>query len=139
MKLLFKFIVVFFLSLPLLALERFDEVDNGLDDFLKGNSHLKVVDEKLVDVPYERGKSIFRGRAKYLPKLSYCVVHKDRKIKVSRKSMYGYKHSTYTDLSFNLYNCDEDDSLIFDELPFKDFLKVLYYLDVKYTLNLKKE
>jgi len=116
---------------------QFGTGDDTIGQFISENPDLKAVDEKHVDVPYEKGKSVFRGRGDN-KKLSYCVTHKGKKVKVTRSSMYSYKQGTYTALSEQLYNCDNLESKIINELPRKDFLYVLYYLNVKYKLNLNK-
>lgn len=112
--------------------------DYGFGRFLSENPDLKQERGLHVDVPFERGKAIFKGRNEY-PKLSYCVVDNGGKVKIKRKSMYSYKQGTYTDLSQQLYNCDKPDRKIINELPREDFLYVLYYLDVKYKLDLKRQ
>ena len=112
--------------------------DYGFGRFLSENPDLKQERGLHVDVPYERGEAVFKGRKDY-PKLSYCVVNNGEKVKIKRKAMYPYKQGTYTDLSESLYNCDKPDSKIINELERNDFIHVLYYLDVKYKLDLKRQ
>jgi len=138
MKNIIRSVCYICLCIPLFGFDRFDEPDNGLDKFLDDGRHnLKVVNEKLVDVPYEKGKSVYYGRGDS-PKLSYCIVHEGQKVKVKRSSMYSYKHSTFSQLADQLYNCDDPDSKIISELPRQDFIHLLYYFDVRYKLNLDK-
>ena len=130
--------VVLFSGMSLPVFSQYGTGDDTIGQFLSENPDLKSVDEKHVDVPYARGESVFRGRGDS-PKLSYCVMHKGEKVKVKRKSMYSYKQGTYSELADKLYNCDKPDNKIINELERKDFLYVLYYLNVKYKLDLKRE
>jgi len=136
-KILMTGCAVLYLGVPITAYSQFGTGDDSIGQFLSENPDLKQVEEKHVDVPYAKGESIFRGRGD-TPKLSYCIVHKDEKVKVKRSSMYSYKQETYSLLADQLYNCDKPDSKIMNELARKDFIHVLYYLNVKYKLDLKR-
>ena len=134
-----QFCIAALLFISVSALAQYGTGESGLGRFLSENPDLKTVDEKHVDVPYEKGKSIFRGRAEGAPKLDYCIVHEGQKVKIKRSSMKSYKHSTYTHLSSQLYNCAKPENKIINELPRKDFLLVLLYLDVEYKLSLERK
>ena len=129
--------LVLLVTVSLSAFAQYGTGDDSIGQFLSEASDLKQVDEKHVNVPYARGESVFRGRGD-APKLSYCIVHKGKKSKLSRSSMYSYKHATYSALAEQLYNCDKPENKIINELPRKDFIHVLYYLNVKYKLSLEK-
>lgn len=129
--------VVLFFGISFPVFSQFGTGDDTIGQFLSENQDLKQVEEKHVDVPYAKGESIFRGRGD-APKLSYCVVHKGEKVKVKRSSMYSYKQETYSLLADQLYNCDKPDIKMINELSRKDFIHVLYYLNVKYKLDLKR-
>ena len=51
--------IVALLFLSSSALGQYGTGESGLGRFLSENPDLKTVDEKHVDVPYEKGKSIF--------------------------------------------------------------------------------
>ena len=106
------------------ASAQFATSENDLGRFLSENPDLKQVDEKHVDVPCERGKSVYRGRNKKLPKLKYCIVHKGEKVKIKWRSMRSYAYGAYSGLSKRLYNCDNPERQIIKELPRKEFLDV---------------
>jgi len=119
------------------AFAQYGTGDSSLGQFLSEDPDLKQVEEKHVDVPYSRGRSIFRG-AGDAPKLSYCVMHKGKSTKVKRSSMYPFKHSSYTELANKLFNCDKPGSKITTDVDMNDLIYVLYYLDVEYELSLEK-
>jgi len=136
-KIIINGCVAIFLGTSFSTFAQFGTGDDSIGQFLSENPDLKQIEEKHVDVPYEKGSSVFYGRSD-APKLSYCVMHKGKKTKVKRSSMYSYKQSDYTTLSNNLFNCDKPESRIISELDRKDFIHVLYFLNVKYKLDLKK-
>jgi len=94
--------------------------------------------QRQVDQTYEVGKSIFNGRQRGAPKLSYCVMVEGEKVPVRRKSIKSFKHSNYNDLANNLYDCEEPDSKIVDKLGRDNFLYVAYYLNKRHKLYLKR-
>ena len=95
------------------------------------------VQQRQVDQTYEVGKAIYNGRQSGFPKLSYCVVAEGEKVPVKSKSIKTYKKTSYNELSKNLYNCDNPDSLVSSELSRDGLLHVLYYLNKRYRLSLR--
>jgi len=94
--------------------------------------------QRKVDETYEVGKAIYNGRQSGYPKLSYCVVASEgEKVPLKSKSIKQYKRTSYNELSQNLYNCDNPDSLISSELSQDAMLHVLYYLNKRYRLSLR--
>ena len=91
-----------------------------------------------VDRTYESGKSIYTGRKKTAPKLSYCVRVDDAVIPVKRKSLKPFKGTSFTELSKHLFRCDEPTKSIISELERTDFIHVIYYLDKRYRLKLER-
>ena len=139
LTLLSTVLAVVLLALPVSVFSQYGTPESGLGRFLAENPDLKTVDEVHVNVPYERGKSVYRGRAENVAKLKYCIVHKGEKVKIKRSSMRSYVNGTYSGLSKQLYNCEKPDNKIINELPRKEFLEVLYYLDVEYKLSLQRK
>ena len=93
---------------------------------------------RLADPYYERGKSVYLGRKKGIEKYAYCVSVDGEPVKIKRKSMKPFKGTTYTELANKLFNCDEPEQLISQQLPSEELVYVLYYLDVRYKLSLTR-
>ena len=91
-----------------------------------------------VDRTYESGKSIYTGRKKTAPKLSYCLRVGEEIIPVKRKSLKQFKGTSFTELSKHLFRCDEPTKSIISELERTDFIHVIYYLDKRYRLKLER-
>lgn len=91
-----------------------------------------------VDSTYESGKSIYTGRKKTAPKLSYCLRVGEEIIPVKRKSLKQFKGTSFTELSKHLFRCDEPTKSIISELERTDFIHVIYYLDKRYRLKLER-
>ena len=115
-----------------------DETDIGFSEFsgrAEGRNRNYVVDEA-----YELGKSVYLGREQGVPSFSYCITTAEgEKKKLRRKTIKSYKNTTFSKLAINLYNCKALDNHIKTGLPKSEFLHVLYYLDKRYKLNLKRE
>lgn len=131
-------VAVFFSMLSFSVFAQYGTGENSIGQFLSENADLKSTENHHVDVAFSRGKAVFLGKADS-PKLSYCVTYKGKKVKVKRKSMYPYKQGTVSELSKQLYNCDQPETQILSQLERKDFLYVLYYLDIKYKLDLERK
>jgi len=99
-------------------------------------SRSNTPNQRSVDTVYETGKAIYKGRKQGEPALAYCVASGDEKIPVKRKSLKGFKKKTYNDLAQNLFNCDQPETLIANELSKDSLLYVLYYLNKRHKLNL---
>jgi len=93
--------------------------------------------QRAVDQTYEVGKAIYNGRQRGTPRLSYCVASDDGKVPVKRKSLKPFKNTTFTNLAQNLYNCDNPESLVSEELSRDSLIHVLYYLDKRHKLSLR--
>jgi len=143
------FTILFFLSIPVTNAinpnsdnesneSGIDETDIGLSDF-SGRFEKQRRKPKLVDSAYELGKSVYYGRKDGTPKLSYCIISEGNKQKLKRKAVKPYKNTSFSELAINLYNCDVPEKKIKTELQRDDFLHVLYYIDSRYKLNLKRE
>ena len=115
-----------------------DETDIGLSEF-SGRADPLNRPTRVVDEAYELGKSVYYGRKNGIPDLSYCVMVEDQKKKLKRKTIKPYKNTTFSNLASNLYNCNSPENYIKTDLSKNDFLHVLYYLDIRYKLNLKRE
>ena len=115
-----------------------DETDIGFSEFSgRAESHKRNYE---VDEAYELGKSVYHGREQGVPSFSYCITTAEgEKKKLKRKTIKSYKNTTFSKLASNLYNCKALDKHIKTDLPKSEFLHVLYYLDKRYKLNLKRE
>ncbi len=102
-----------------------------------GGSFNNTPQQRQVDPVYEQGKAIYRGRKSGEPSLNYCVVSEGEKVPVKRSSIRSYKKTSYQELAQNLYNCDNPESLVADELTRDSLLYVLYYLNKRHRLNLR--
>jgi len=116
-----------------------DDTDIGLSEFSGWADRDKPKRTYTVDQAYELGKSVYNGRQDGIPKLSYCVTVDDEKKRLKRRTIKSYKNTTFSNLAANLHNCDIAGNTIKAELPRDEFLHVLYYLDKRYKLNLKRE
>lgn len=102
-----------------------------------GGGGFNAPPQRQVDPVYEQGKAIFRGRKSGEPSINYCVVKDGEKVPVKRASIKAYKKTSYEELARNLYNCDNPESLVAQELTRDSLLYVLYYLNKRHRLNLK--
>ena len=121
-----------------------DDTDFGLSDFsdrAKGPTEREALRRKtyIIDESFELGKSIYYGRKDGAPKLPYCITVEDNKKRLKSKTIKPYKNTSFSKLASNLYNCDNPEKKIKADLQRDDFLYVLYYLDTRYKLNLKRE
>jgi len=121
-----------------------DDSDFGLSDFSNRaegptERESKIRRAYIVDESYKLGKSIYYGRKDGVPKLPYCITFKDNKKRLKTKTIKPYKNTSFSMLASNLYNCDTPEQKIKADLQRDDFLYVLYYLDARYQLNLKRE
>ena len=114
-----------------------DETDIGLSEFSGRLENQQS--KKKADPAYEIGKSVYYGKQQGIPKLSYCLSYQDGKKKLKRKVIKSYKNTSFSALASDLVSCDEPSNYIKMELPRYEFLHVLYYLDKRYKLNLKRE
>ena len=89
-----------------------------------------------VDHDYEYGKSIFLGRQKDVPKLSYCVEVDGKKVPMKRKTIRQFKKVAYTEFANSLYHCDQPDRLIVQDIDKEKFQYVIYYLNKRFKLYL---
>ncbi|MEM7359662.1 MAG: hypothetical protein AAF431_11240 [Pseudomonadota bacterium] len=90
-----------------------------------------------VDQNYEYGKSIYQGRKAGSAKLAYCLDIEGEKVPAKRKSFKKFKRATYTEFANALYNCDQPESQVRNEIDSEDFKYVLYYLNKRFNLALK--
>jgi len=121
-----------------------DETDFGLSEFsdrAEGtiDRELKRRRSYIVDQSFELGKSIYYGRKDGVPRLPYCIAYEDNKKRLKTKTIKPYKNKSFSKLADNLYNCNTPEEKIKTNLQRDDFLHVLYYLDTRYKLNLKRE
>lgn len=93
--------------------------------------------QRQIDHTYETGKAIYLGRQSGSPKLSYCVTSGDEVVDVKTRSLRDYKKKTVQNFASNLFNCDEPNTLVANQLSEFDFAHVLYYLNERYNLSLK--
>jgi len=121
-----------------------DDNDIGLSDFSDRSEgpierESKIRNAYIIDESYKLGKSIYYGRKDGVPKLPYCITFEDNKKRLKTKTIKPYKNTSFSNLASNLYNCDTPEQKIKANLQRDDFLYVLYYLDARYKLNLKRE
>ena len=121
-----------------------DDTDFGLSEFANRSEgrierELRNRRKLTVDNAYELGKSVYYGQKDGVPKLSYCVSIENDKMQLKRKTIKTYKDSSFSKLASSLYNCDAPEKQIIADLQRDEFLHVLYYLDKRYKLNLKRE
>ena len=136
-----KVVLSFFIFINLTASAVFASGDESSDDdsqFEEPNYGSTEVPQRVVDPIYESGKSVYTGRSKSAPKLSYCLGSGESAVKVKRKSIKSFKKASFSELAKNLYSCDVPDQTIKSQLERKDFLHVLYYLNKRYKLNLAR-
>lgn len=129
---------LFFSALATLALISTDVLASGGYSGGGGFSTNAPRQQRQVDQTYEVGKSIFRGRQAGAPQLSYCVMVDGEKVPVKRKSLRSYKRSNYNNLADNLYDCDDPEKKIAEKLSKDNFLYVVYYLNKRHKLNLRR-
>lgn len=111
----------------------------GGGGFGGGFGGASVPQPRVVDQNYETGKAIFNGRAGG-QKIAYCIKDKNADgelVPVKGKSIRSYKRAGYQDLAENLFNCDDPENLVANQLKRDDFLYVMYYLNKRYKLALK--
>ena len=113
--------------------------DGGNPHTSKGDYYNHMNRKKKVDVAYELGKSIFKGKKEGAPKINYCVAEDQDKTKLKRKSIKKFKKTTYTELAQNLYDCDKPDELVSQSLSEHQLTHVIYYLDKRYRLKLSED
>ncbi|MBX2849869.1 MAG: hypothetical protein KTR16_16210 [Acidiferrobacterales bacterium] len=116
-----------------------DETDIGLSEFSGWADRDRKPKVHIVDQAYELGKSVYKGRQDGIPKLSYCITAEGEQKRLKRRLIKSYKSTTFSNLASNLYNCDIPGKRIKSDLPRDEFLHVLYYLDKRYKLNLRRE
>ncbi len=95
------------------------------------------IQQKQVDQVYETGKAIFLGRQRGVEKLSYCVKVDGELAPVKRRSVKAFKNTSYNELAQNMFNCDQPETKITNQLSRDNFLYVVYYLNKRHKLNLK--
>ena len=93
--------------------------------------------QRQIDTVYEEGKAIYRGRKAGEPSINYCIANEGEILPVKGKTIKAYKKTSYEKLANNLYNCDNPDTLVANELTRDSLLYVLYYLNKRHRLNLK--
>jgi len=121
-----------------------DDTDFGRSEFsdrAEGRIEREAKRRKtyIVDHSFEEGKSIYYGQKDGVPKLPYCITFGEDKKRLKTKTLKPYKNTSFSKLASSLYNCDTPEKHIKADLQRDDFLYVLYYLDTRYKLNLKRE
>ncbi len=91
---------------------------------------------KQIDQTYETGKALFKGRGSSAGKLNYCISVGDELLPVKRSSLQNYKNSSYNDVANQLFNCDQPDTKIAEQLTKDELLYVMYYLNKRFKLKL---
>jgi len=80
-----------------------------------------------VDQTYEIGKAVYSGRQQGVDKIAYCVKVDDELLPVKRKSLKSFKRGSYDDLAQSLFNCDQPEVLVGEQLSRDNLIYVLYY------------
>ena len=93
-------------------------------------------DQETVDQKYEAGKFYFNSAKVNGKKIWYCVKNGEEMQRLSRRSLKPFENSTTSDLSDNLYNCDQPEQLIADQINHDQVSAVVYYLNKRYRLSL---
>jgi len=94
---------------------------------------------RVVDQNYEAGKNIYNGRSDAYGKLKFCVVNTvtGDKVPLKRSVLKPYKKTTVLTFAENLYDCNNPEQQMIQNLDANDMNLVLYYLDKRYKLKLK--
>lgn len=91
-----------------------------------------------VNVTYEQGKALFKGRDRRYGKVKYCVTAANGSglEKVRKRSLKPYAGRSAKLLVDNLYNCDQPDQKIQNLLGSTNTATVVYYLNKRHKLRL---
>ena len=92
--------------------------------------------QRVVDQDYEIGKAIFTGRQTGVEKIAYCIKIEDQLTPVKRKSIKAFHKSSYENLTANLFDCNQPDTQVLDQIGRDNLLYVMYYLNKRYNLYL---
>lgn len=93
--------------------------------------------QPVVDPAYERGKALYTGRAKGVPKIKYCVAVDGAFVKVKKSSMKQFKGASAQVVADQLVNCDATDKKLLNYVDAQQASLALYYLDKRYKLKMK--
>lgn len=89
------------------------------------------------DPAYADGQAIFKGRKGGTKALAYCVDVNGDKRKIKARTIQQYKGQTSSALVAGLYDCNQPDTLISQQITQNDLNAVVHYLDRRYKLALQ--
>jgi len=94
---------------------------------------------RVIDQNYEAGKNIYNGRSDAYGKLKFCVVDAttSEKVAIKRATVKPYKGKTVLGFAENLYDCNNPEEQMIQQLDPNDMNLVLYYLNKRYKLKLE--
>ena len=91
---------------------------------------------RVVDETYERGKSIFKGRADGAEKIKYCVKADGEVKKLKRSTVKPFKNASPQDFALALVDCQAPDRLAVTTMRDHQVQPMLYYLNKRFKLQL---
>ena len=89
------------------------------------------------DLTYADGQAIYSGRKGGTKALAYCVDVEGDKQKLKARTIEQFKGMQSSALVAKLYDCDQPDTLISQQITQNDLNAVVHYLDVRYELALQ--
>lgn len=100
-------------------------------------SGAKSVSTEGADPTYADGQAIYSGRKGGTKALAYCVEVGGDKKKLKARTIGQFKGKESSALVAKLYDCDQPDTLISQQITQNDLNAVVHYLDVRYELALQ--
>ena len=91
-----------------------------------------------IDRLYEEGKSYYRAKLADGTQLEYCIKGDSGLTKLSRKSVKPFKKGLSVEFINRLYSCTDPNLKIVDAVPANQSDAILYYLDKRFKLKLKR-
>lgn len=109
-------------------------------DVLASGPYLGDSEGNKIDFAYEHGKALYSGRMPSVGKIKFCVPKpgSDKFVKVKRKTLQPYVGGDIENLGYSLVNCEQSNERIVDRVGEQNTRFILYYLDKRYQLNLKR-